>query len=696
MLSLRLCRWALFVWILVGSLGLATQTHGAVHALLIGVGDYKESKVSDLLGPPNDVALIKKVLTDRFDVPPANIKVILNPTHTATEQAFADLTARVQPNDQVYVHYSGHGSWTVAPPAAAGEVAERRGQDQTWVVHGSRSDRREGKDAMDVLDKELALWLDPLYKLTPDVVVVSDSCHSATVTRDDQHGVRSVDGSRQPHPLRATIKRVPEPTAGLRIGAARDFESAVELDPRVNGRCSTKSDCYGVFTWHWAKALQSSRPGESWGDVFNRATAAMTATPGVMQRPQMEGVANRAVFAGQFAPLSALVPVAEVRPDGAVILGAGLLSGLTVGSEFEGMAIQPDAAPRIQITSATAGTAQAKLLSGKVKAGEVVREAKHQYTERPIRLFVGGPQVADVDAVLAKQLSQAIDEARKFSLQGFELVPQREEADWRLEILRPKPGTQASITALPEGMACKSGSCEAPELWVVSPLGQLMDLKMRFSMANPQAEMPRLLSNLALFAHAREVRAIGAQGNETPLQIQVSVLRPPAGDTASCLVGVKENSGWQRSAPVPLNNLNSQDVRFRDCLAFTLVNRDPAKTWYGYILGVDPNFSVQPVWPKAGRMEDEARIEPGRTYAVTDSLYRLSDPGRETLLFVASETPAPVASLARSGMRNATTRGDRSPLARLLTASTLTRGPESKMDNWGALSLEIDVHGPTQ
>ena len=145
---------------------------------------------------------------------------------------------------------------------------------------------------------------------------------------------------------------------------------------------------------------------------------------------------------------------------------------------------------------------------------------------------------------------------------------------------------------------------------------------------------------------------------------------------------------------MPLKSLGSKDVQLRDCLAFALVNGDPARTWYGYVLGVDPKFQVQAVWPPAGAMEDEARIEPHTTYAVTKSFYRLSDPGRETLLFVASEVPAPVASLASTGMKNASTRGAPSRLSRLVNASVLTRGVEAAIGDWGAQSLEIDVHSP--
>lgn len=682
-----LCRW-----VLVCSLVLAAPAQAAVRALLIGVNDYEESKLAELRGPPNDIGLIKRVLVERFQVPLTHIEDLLNPTHTTVELAFAKLAASVQPGDQVYIHYSGHGSWAMAPPPGPGEQAERHGQDQTWVAHGARSSVREGKDAMDVLDKEIALWLDPIYKLTQDVVVVSDSCYSASVTRGNQTGVRSVDGSDHAHPLRAGIKRVPEPTVGLRIGASRDTESAVEMDPLLGARCTTKDRCYGVFTWHWAAALQSSRPGESWGAVFDRASAATTATPGVIQRPQMEGVADRAVFEGKFTPPSALVAVIDVRGDGTVVLGSGLLAGLTVGSEFETVATPPEIGARIKITSATAGAAEAELLCGKIKAGDSVRERSHQF--KTIRLFVGGPQVPSEDAEFANQLHKSIREARAFALQGFEIVSNREQADWRLEFVRPPAGTPANAIALPKKVDCGAVSCMAPELWVVSPLGQLMDARMRLSIEDPSVLTPKLISNLAAFAHAREIRAMGAQGNNTMLQAQVTVLRPPAGDKSQCSVGARSDSGWQRSDPIPLNNLGNKHVQLRDCLAFTLVNADSTRTWYGYVLAVDPNFRVVPIWPAAGSMNDEARIKPGETFPVTKTFYRLSDSGRETLLFVVSSVPAPATRLASSGLKNAATRSMPSPLWRLVNASVLTRGEaETDVGDWGAQSIELDVVG---
>lgn len=678
------------LFLILAGLAAALPARAAVQALLIAQSDYKAAGLPDLLGPPNDIALMQTVLTQRFAIPSANVKVLANPGHAEVERAFAELLARTQPGDQVYVHYSGHGSWAPAPaPAGADEEAERRGQDQTWVVHGARAPGSSGKDALDVLDKEIALWLDPIYQRTPDVVVVSDSCHSASVTRDVQRGVRSVDGELQPHPLRSSVRRVPAPTVGLRIGAARDTESAVEFNPETQGPCGAGKGCYGVFTWHWAQALQASRPGESWGDVYNRAAASLAAISAVTQRPQMEGVAGREVFGGRFAPLSARVPVVELAGDGSVGLGAGLLSGVVVGSEFEADGSDTPRA-RLRITSATAGTAQAQLLSGRVRPGQLLRETSHAGSQ-PVRLFVGAPAGADVDEALVRQVRSSVEGALAYGLQGFALVPQREQADWRLEVLRPGAGSTGAAGERPVHAPCSGRPCPAPSLWVLSPAGQLVHAQMRFDLDRGEAELPRLQANLVRYLRAREVRAIGAQGGTTPLELMVEVLRPPAGQWGTCARGAQAGSGWARQPPRPIGQLGSAEVQAGDCLAFKLVNRDPARDWYGYLLSVDGKLAITPVWPAPTASEDEARIDRRASFDVRSRYYRLCGPARETLLFVASEAPAPVASLAQSGLRGDGARAAGSPLARLLQAGTLTRGVEAEVGEWGAQSVELDM-----
>jgi hypothetical protein len=672
--------------VLLGLLGLGVQAHAAVHALLIGITDYKAAQISDLQGPANDIRLMNDVLLDRFKVPKDNITLLPNGTHSQIRTAFDNLTKRVRKGDQVYIHYSGHGSWYKSP-----NPAERRGQDQTWVSHGARAPGSQGDDAHDVLDKELGTWMMALHAVTDDVVLVSDSCHSASMTRDVQVGARSSDGVLQPHPLRDKFKKeivYPE-DAGLRIGAARDIESAVELDPEHNTRCSDPERCYGVFTWNWAQALKASRPGESWGDVYDRTLAAIEANPLVLQRPQKDGNAGRAVFEGKFAPLTHTVPVQKVEGNGTVLLGAGRLSGLTVGSELAGVVPEGTSAPRLKVTSVAASTAQATLLEGKVKEGGQLKVSRYQEVEPRITLHVGGPQAAGVDVALAGQVKKAIEQARGMTLQSFDLVDKPEAAQWRLTLVRPKNAAAAQTASLPEHVQCAAQPCTGTELWVVNPFGQLMHPKMRFPMSDPDAQIPRLLGNLGAFSKAQEVRAIARQGNATPMAVQVTVLRPPAGSSEACTLGANGAAGWQKVLTKPLSQLASADIRFNDCLAFTIENKDK-KPWYGYVLSVDPNFRINRVWPTAKMSEDEARIEHNTTHVVNNSHYRLNAPGKETFLFIASEQQTPMGGLTEGGMRGT---GPNSPLARLSRMGVLTRGVEGDTEEgpWGAQSVTLEV-----
>ena len=170
----------------------ASNAQAAIHALLIGITDYRPAAIADLQGPANDIQLMNDVLVDRFNVPTANIKLLRNGTHTQIRAALAELTAKVGKGDQVYIHYSGHGSWSRSPLAI-----ERRGQDETWVSYGARATGGQSDDAYDVLDKEVGTWLMALHKVTDHVVLVSDSCHSASMSRDVQFGARSADGLPQ-------------------------------------------------------------------------------------------------------------------------------------------------------------------------------------------------------------------------------------------------------------------------------------------------------------------------------------------------------------------------------------------------------------------------------------------------------------------------------------------------------------------
>jgi len=148
------------------------------HALLIGIQDYSNTPFNSLKGPVNDIKLTEDVLRKRFGFSNDNFITLLDDkaTHTGIENAFEALIKRVNPDDFVYIHYSGHGSQTA-------DLNGDEKQDQTWVSYGARTSDEAHKDNYDVLDDEINAWMAQLYDKTDQVVFVSDSCHSATVSR---------------------------------------------------------------------------------------------------------------------------------------------------------------------------------------------------------------------------------------------------------------------------------------------------------------------------------------------------------------------------------------------------------------------------------------------------------------------------------------------------------------------------------
>jgi hypothetical protein len=211
------------------------------HALLIAIQDYSKTPFNSLKGPVNDVKLTEGVLRERFGFSDNDFIIIKDAqaTHTGIEKAFKALIERVQTDDFVYIYYSGHSSQT-----ADLNGDNPSGKDQTWVSYGARTGR-DGIDNYDVLDDEINAWLAKLYAKTDHVVFVSESCHSATVSR----AVTS---------------------HGIRVKAARDHEFVIE-------QLREDNQYYGLFTWHWVRNLQQVQAGDTWNDVFKRTYAQVTA-----------------------------------------------------------------------------------------------------------------------------------------------------------------------------------------------------------------------------------------------------------------------------------------------------------------------------------------------------------------------------------------------------------------------------------
>ena len=374
-------------------------------ALLIGIQTYTQLGEDwwNLDGPANDIALVHRVLIDRLGFQDKNIVVLQDraATRDAITGAFKRLIKDTRQGDRVYIHYSGHGS-SVADKN--GDEGVRR-KDSTLVpVDGW------GKGAYQILDDEIAVWVDRLLDKTPDVVFVVDACHSGTITRGTEslkvRGV-SIPDSRDytwSDSLRTALahaeKRDLKQTHFVQASACRDDEEAHEYEA-PDGRI------YGLFTWAWCEALTRASDDATLGDLFRVVEARVFREKGSLQEPQLEGATGRFAFAGGHARGGS-----GPQPRLAVLSGqgttvtfrGGLLSGVTVGSVYARVG-SPEV--RAEVVSVSADQAVAKL-SGTytVKEGDLFAEVVHKNGFPPIRVRLDADPAMKAEATeLGKMVS---------------------------------------------------------------------------------------------------------------------------------------------------------------------------------------------------------------------------------------------------------------------------------------------------
>jgi hypothetical protein len=146
-------------------------------ALCIGINDYPGTG-NDLGGCVNDANDWAGLLSDQFGFG-GNITMLLDADATRANivSALGDLVTSAKGGDIVVCTYSGHGTWEYD----RGELDEPDNRDEAICGHDDI-----------ILDDELRViirQIDPAAHLT----VISDSCHSGTVTRAMLKRTRDAD-----------------------------------------------------------------------------------------------------------------------------------------------------------------------------------------------------------------------------------------------------------------------------------------------------------------------------------------------------------------------------------------------------------------------------------------------------------------------------------------------------------------------
>ena len=691
-------------WI-AGTARAECSEHSA-YALLIGITDYEPSGERNLEGPANDVALMKDVLLRRFAIPARNVISLTNQqaTHIGIQKAFADLAARASACDFVYIHYSGHGAQFDNKDRA--QKCDNEELDQTWVSYGARSNTYAGDQALnnaDVLDDEINDWLARLN--TDNYVFVSDSCHSGTAFRGEVDGVRSASDYKGKSPIAEAALRCEGDPRGIKIGAARDIEEAIEIRPRLgNG----EKKAYGRFTWYWANALEKALPSETWSDVFGRAYTLVTTDEGSRKQfPQLTGNADRSLFGGRFQEPERTVQVVDVADDGrTVTLGAGAASNVTEGSEFSlfrrGEPATPDR-PSLRVVKVDAATSSATVLQGSFSKGDAVSETKHAYLFQPYRLFVdpscGGAQTGlgtrGQDRPLFDLLRGSLG-----ALEGFEIAKTSDSADMLVCVLRPRKSDggyikNATNAPLPEYFADAD-----PEVWVVDQGLQPIHQRLKLSLRHPSEAVAKLGQNLKAYLRGQEVIRFGLNerpGQRPDIRLYVRLLRktPAANctDAQPCrtlpIAGMEDNR-YRTVSEVELDKLSALRPEGRDILEFRVDNQSSAGL-YVYVLNVSKNLAVDVIYPnpELDARAEYAKVKPGEDRLLDYALWELESGDDDWLKFIASRSPVDVNVFVRAGLAEyQASRGltsTPSALEDLLGAALHTRGSKltpTVVQNW--------------
>ena len=322
-----------------------TATATGRRALLIGIDAYVAPNRA-LTGCVNDVELMRDVLVKRFHFPEGNVELLTNEraTRLGILQALEKLHQATQPNDNVVIHYAGHGSQMTDR-----EGDETNGLDSTWhTVDSCGFDATLNKyvgENRDITDDEIGIWIQRFTARTPFLTVIVDACHSGGISRGDDE-----ESSRGTPPDRRPIEELPKSEVGplpphaaasesgwgptveryVLIAGCRDEERSMEVAASPE---AGRDKPHGALTWYLTKNLLEAESGTTYKDVFEMTTAQVTREkPG--QHPQMEGHVDRMIFGITDLPTSSYRLVTSRNERGEVTLRGGAAHGVTVGSRY--------------------------------------------------------------------------------------------------------------------------------------------------------------------------------------------------------------------------------------------------------------------------------------------------------------------------------------------------------------------------
>jgi hypothetical protein len=259
-------------------------------ALCVGINDYP-GEGSDLNGCVNDAKAWAALLVDHYDFASSDVKILLDAeaTKSAMISGLKALLLGARSGDALVFTNSSHGTY----------VADTDGDEPTYDEALCPYDTDENL----IVDDELR----ELFAGLPagvDLTVISDSCHSGTVTRaavSENLPIRTPDDRRVrflhpsligrkilSNPWKATDRsRLKHPQSKMKdLLLSGCTPSEYSYDALIGGKY------HGAMTYYALQAIRDAEYAITWRQLHSRL-GVLLEDGGYPQHPQLEGTTAR-------------------------------------------------------------------------------------------------------------------------------------------------------------------------------------------------------------------------------------------------------------------------------------------------------------------------------------------------------------------------------------------------------------------
>lgn len=485
------------------------------HALLVACTDYPNLPQKNwLIGPKNDAGLVRDYLLKNT---PGGVKFAAEnvtllakdveganglPTHAAIKAALADLAAKVQRDDFVYLHLSGHGAQQ--PETKKGD--ETDGLDEIFLpVDIDKWVKREEGVPNALVDNEVGAALDAIRDKGAFVWVVFDCCHSGTATRAaevDDEMERKVEFADLVGGDAAAKAAAVKSYDDITVGASRGFDENGARKPAFNltptgGEPITKGKLvafyaaqtvettpemplpkgtadaprFGLFTFTILSKL-AENPDVTYRQLGQAVLQQYSADSRTRPTPLFEGELDARVFGTDKTDAVMQWPV--VIKDDEATIGAGLLHRLTPGSK---LAILPSALSQLSEVLGYLEVQSAKNLESRVKPVEFDGKPALKLADIPANAYARLAELAvDYKLVVARPAATAgLDKETALVNAVLDELAAKENSGFHIALVEPGKSADLRLAVLRENAIAGAAkdATDKPALWFLTASGDV-------------------------------------------------------------------------------------------------------------------------------------------------------------------------------------------------------------------------------